>query len=68
MIDSNAGTKTSYTDRSVAAASRYNYRVKAVSPTGVSKWSGFVKADTPAAPTRLQHLPPRLRPSRVGPS
>ena len=50
VIDSNAGAETSYTDRSVAAASRYNYRVKAVSPTGVSQWSGFVKADTPAAP------------------
>ena len=24
--------------------------MKAVSPTGVSEWSGFVKADTPAAP------------------
>ena len=50
VIDSNAGPETSYTDRSVAAASSYNYRVKAVSPTGVSQWSGFVKADTPAAP------------------
>ena len=50
VIESNAGPETSYTDASVAAASRYNYRVKAVSPTGVSQWSGFVKADTPAAP------------------
>ena len=50
VIDSNAGPGTSYTDRSVAAASRYGYRAKAVSPTGVSQWSGFVKADTPAAP------------------
>ena len=50
VIDSNAGAETSYTDRSVAAASRYGYRAKAVSPTGVSQWSGFVKADTPAAP------------------
>ena len=32
------------------ASSKYNYRVKAVSPTGVSQWSGYVKADTPAAP------------------
>ena len=51
VIDSNAGPGTSYTDSSVAAASSYGYRVKSVSPTGVSKWSGFVKADTPAAPT-----------------
>ena len=43
--------ETSYTDSSVAAASRYGYRVKSVSPTGVSKWSGYVKIDTPAAPT-----------------
>ena len=50
VIESNAGPETSYEDNSVAAASRYNYRVKAVSPTGVSQWSGFVKADTPAAP------------------
>ena len=50
VIESNAGAETSYTDRSVAAASRYGYRVKSVSPTGVSQWSGFVKADTPAAP------------------
>ena len=50
VIESNAGPGTSYTDRSVAAASRYGYRAKAVSPTGVSQWSGFVKADTPAAP------------------
>ena len=50
VIDSNAGAETSYTDGSVAAASRYGYRVKSVSPTGVSLWSGFVKADTPTAP------------------
>ena len=50
VIDSNAGPETSYTDSSVSAESKYNYRVKAVSPTGVSQWSGFVKADTPAAP------------------
>ena len=50
VIESNAGPGTSYTDMSVAAASRYGYRAKAVSPTGVSQWSGFVKADTPAAP------------------
>ena len=51
VIDSNAGAETSYTDSSVAAASSYGYRVKSVSPTGVSKWSGYVKIDTPAAPT-----------------
>ena len=50
VIEQNAGPETSYEDRSVAAESGYNYRVKAVSPTGVSEWSGYVKADTPAAP------------------
>ena len=50
VIEPNAGPETSYEDRSVAAESGYNYRVKAVSPTGVSEWSGYVKADTPAAP------------------
>ena len=50
VIESNAGAETSYEDTTVAAESKYNYRVKAVSPTGVSQWSGFVKADTPAAP------------------
>ena len=50
VIESNAGAETSYDDTSVAAASEYNYRVKAVSPTGVSQWSGYAKVDTPAAP------------------
>ena len=50
VIESNAGPETSYTDNSVSASSRYNYRVKAVSPTGVSQWSGYVKANTLAAP------------------
>ena len=50
VIESNAGSETSYDDGSVSASSTYIYRVKAVSPTGVSQWSGYVKADTPAAP------------------
>ena len=50
VIENNAGPETSYTDSSVLAESKYNYRVKAVSPTGVSQWSGYVKADIPAAP------------------
>ena len=50
IIDSNAGPETSYTDGSVSASSTYIYRAKGVSPTGVSQWSGYVKADTPAAP------------------
>ena len=50
FIGSTAGPETSYTDGSVSASSTYIYRVKAVSPTGVSQWSGFVKATTPAPP------------------
>ena len=46
----NAGPETSYTDSSVSASSTYIYRVKSVSPTGVSQWSGYVKVETPAAP------------------
>ena len=50
VIGSNAGPETGYTDGSVSASSTYIYRAEAVSPTGVSQWSGYVKADTPAAP------------------
>ena len=50
VIEDNAGPETSYADKTVAASSKYNYRVKSVSPTGVSRWSGYVKANTPAAP------------------
>ena len=50
VVESNAGPETSYTDGTVSASSTYIYRAKAVSPTGVSQWSGYVKAETPAAP------------------
>ena len=50
VIESNAGPETSYTDVSVSASTTYIYRVKAVSPTGVSQWSGYVRAEIPAAP------------------
>ena len=50
VIEPNAGAGTSYTDSSVSASGSYVYRVKSVSPTGVSKWSGYRRADTPAAP------------------
>ena len=51
VIESNADPGTSYTDGTVSASTTYIYRVKSVSPTGVSQWSGYVKAETPAAPT-----------------
>ena len=50
VIESNAGPGTGYTDGTVSASTTYIYRVKAVSPTGVSQWSGYVRAETPAAP------------------
>ena len=64
VIESNAGAETSYTDGSVAASSTYIYRVKSVSPTGVSQWSGYVKAETPAAPdpTPIPTLTPTPEP------
>ena len=40
----------SETGNSVSAQGSYVYRVKAVSPNGVSQWSGCARADTPAAP------------------
>ena len=58
VIESNAGPETSYTDSSVSASSTYIYRVKSVSPTGVSQWSGYVKAETPAAPDPTPTLTP----------
>ena len=63
VIESNAGSQTSYTDSSVSASSRYNYRAKSVSPTGVSQWSGYVKADTPAAPDPTPTPTPTLTPT-----
>ena len=50
VIDANAGPGTSYTDASVSAQGSYVYRVKVVSPTGVSQWSSYARAETPAAP------------------
>ena len=50
VIESNAGPETSYDDNSVSAASRYIYPVKAVSPTGASRRSGYFKAHPPAPP------------------
>ena len=53
VIDCNAGSATSYTDRSVSPGGSYVYRVKAVSPTGVSQWSSYARADIPADPEDL---------------
>ncbi len=53
VIDGNAGSATSYTDRSVSPGGSYVYRVKAVSPTGVSQWSSYARADIPVDPEDL---------------
>ncbi len=53
VIDGNAGFATSYADRSVSPEGSYVYRVKAVSPTGVSQWSSYARADIPADPEDL---------------
>ena len=53
VIDGNAGSATSYTDGSVSPGGSYVYRVKAVSPTGVSQWSSYARADIPADPEDL---------------
>ena len=53
VIDSNAGPETSYTDDSVSPKGSYVYRVKAVNTTGVSQWSSYARADTPADPADL---------------
>ena len=63
VIESNAGPGTSYTDGTVSASTTYIYRVKAVSPTGVSQWSGYVKAETPAAPDPTPTPTPTLTPT-----
>ena len=47
VIDGNAGSGLSYTDRSVSPEDSYVYRMKAVSPTGVSQWSSYARADIP---------------------
>ena len=68
MIENNVGPETTYNDNSVSASSKYNYRVKAVSPTGVSQWSGFVKANTPAAPDPAPTPTPTPTPEDRAPS
>ena len=48
--DDTGSAATSYTDATVAASSRYVYRVKARNVNGLSPQSGFVNVATPAAP------------------
>ena len=62
VIDSNAGPGLGYTDASVSPEGSYVYRVKAVSPTGVSQWSSYARADTPAASTPTPEPTPESTP------
>ena len=71
VIESDAGPVTSYTDSSVSASRRYNYRVKAVRPNGVSQWSGYVKAETSGptpSPTYTPTPEPEPRTDPVDPA
>ena len=50
-IEDNTGSAaTTYTDHSVEPETRYVYRVQAVNAHGVSRWSSFARANTPALP------------------
>ena len=51
-VEPNTGSAaTTYTDSTVAAETRYAYRVKAINPEGTSEQSNYVNVETPAAPT-----------------
>ena len=47
VIESNAGPETSYSDGTVSASTTYIYRVKSVSPTGVSQVVGLRQGRDP---------------------
>ena len=52
---SNTGTDaTTYTDDTVAAETRYTYRIKAINEHGVSERSRWFHIDTPAAPEAVE--------------
>ncbi len=51
-VESNTGSAvTAYTDSTVAAETRYVYRVKAINASGTSDQSNYVNVETPAAPS-----------------
>ena len=50
LVSNTGTTATSYTDDSVAAETRYTYRIKAINQYGVSERSRWSHIDTPAAP------------------
>ena len=50
LVDDTGDAVTEFRDDTVEPGRRYVYRVKARSATGLSKWSRWLNADTPAAP------------------
>ena len=50
VVDDTGSSAASYADTSVAARTRYVYRVQAINAVGLSQRSGYVKVETPAAP------------------
>ena len=50
LVADTGTTATTYTDTSVAAETRYTYRIKAINEHGTSERSRWVHIDTPAAP------------------
>ena len=64
VIENDTGNaNTTYTDTSVAASSRYVYRVKARNANGLSRRSKYRRADTTAAPPIEQTATPTPTPT-----
>ena len=59
LVDDTGSADTGFVDDSVEPERRYVYRVKARSVAGLSRWSHWVNANTPAAPA-----PPVSGPTR----
>ena len=53
-VDDTGSAATSYTDTDVVAETLYVYRVKARNPAGLSEWSSYFNANTPARPGEEQ--------------
>ena len=50
LVADTASAATTYTDNTVAAETRYTYRIKAINEAGTSERSRWRHIDTPAAP------------------
>ncbi len=63
LIEANTGSaQTRYTDAGVQPETRYVYRVKAINEHGTGPRSGYVNAETPAAPEATLVPPPEPEP------